>query len=284
MGYMENYLSTMNRYQKGISPFVYPGEQWVKLTEFNIAPYYWVSTYGRFYSERVDRLMGFSVNKKGYLQVPLFCKDNIRHTFKCHRLVLGTFNPHPDMYDEYIIDVNHKNGVKWDNRLINLEWATRKENIEHAITNNLRKIGEDAPNAIYTKDQILKVCKMIEDNASEYEIALTVFNRPLDLKIHSLISSILYDENWRAESHQFNINYKHKSTVTLAKENMLTYEQMHEACKMKVENPKISYDEVMHALGIFPSTVKERHNYRDALYNLFRGHTYKAIGKLYGFC
>lgn len=61
-----------------------------------------------------------------YLSIGLY-KDKKCYTFRIHRLVADTFIPNPLNKEE----VNHKNKNKKDNRLINLEWCTRKENIEH---------------------------------------------------------------------------------------------------------------------------------------------------------
>ena len=80
--------------------------------------------------------------RTGYKRVKLtqFCKST---TISIHRLIALHFIPNP----ENKCDVNHKNGVKTDNRIENLEWTTRKENIHHAIriglhdpSNNKKKI------------------------------------------------------------------------------------------------------------------------------------------------
>tara|TARA_R110000868_G_scaffold61031_1_gene185636 strand:- start:26 stop:529 length:504 start_codon:yes stop_codon:yes gene_type:complete len=64
----------------------------------------------------------------GYQYVTL-CKNGTRRNRFIHRLVAQVFIENP----ENKLEVNHKNGNKYDNNLSNLEWVTPSENIKHAI-------------------------------------------------------------------------------------------------------------------------------------------------------
>lgn len=75
--------------------------------------------------------------KTGYGQVCIWI-GNSRRNFYVHRLVAITFIPNPENKPE----VNHINGIKTDNRVENLEWNTRKENINHAWKNGLSKTSD----------------------------------------------------------------------------------------------------------------------------------------------
>ena len=109
--------------------------------------YYRVSSTGRVMGLKrtVDKVNGRrqTMNEKillnhlsniGYMTVNLH-KDGKLFTSYVHRLVLETFLP--NLLNKQT--VNHKNGIKTDNRLENLEWATYGENNKHAYSIGLKK-------------------------------------------------------------------------------------------------------------------------------------------------
>ena len=85
---------------------------------------YEVSNLGRIRNTRTLHIRKLVKYKEGYLQInlPLFNKG--LHTYKVHRIVAQSFIPNPNNYK----NINHKNEVKTDNRVENLEWCTTKYN------------------------------------------------------------------------------------------------------------------------------------------------------------
>jgi hypothetical protein len=87
-----------------------------------------VKSRGGKYRVSPGRVLKISLHRDGYIKAAL-CKRGIIKTFQVHRIVAEAFIANRSKAPQ----VNHKNGVKSDNRLENLEWCTRSENQQHAF-------------------------------------------------------------------------------------------------------------------------------------------------------
>jgi hypothetical protein len=93
----------------------------------------------------------------GYLKCNLK-NDGKRFDFRVHRLVAEAFIPN----NENKPIINHKNGIKTDNRVDNLEWCTISENVLHATKNRLIKTKLNDSEALEIFNSILSIRKLGE--------------------------------------------------------------------------------------------------------------------------
>ncbi len=89
-------------------------------------PNYQVSSIGRFRNLK-GKILGQKYTKDGYLRLQ-FCVDSKVFYKMAHRIIAETFISKPQDSDWKKIQINHKNSIKDDNRIENLEWVTTKEN------------------------------------------------------------------------------------------------------------------------------------------------------------
>jgi predicted XRE-type DNA-binding protein len=177
-------------------------EIWKNIEDF---PDYQVSNYGRVKSLKnyrqwkPGRILNQEIKSGGYLQVALY--KNKKEIWKSvHRLVLENFNPIKNMDN---LECNHKNGIKPDNLLENLEWVNRSENMIHAYKKGLKKVEHSYETKLkISKARVGKYCGC---------------NAPFFNKHHSINHKIKMSEKMKGEN---NPNSKIKKDIIIEIEKL----------------------------------------------------------------
>ena len=111
-----------------------------------------------------DKIMKPSINHKGYEIIDLR-ENGKRSGGFVHRLVGEAFIENP--YNKK--QINHKNGIKTDNRVENLEWVTNQENMRHAYKSGIRnndliaKSNRKKVDQLTLEGHLIKTFDSIED-------------------------------------------------------------------------------------------------------------------------
>ena len=109
-------------------------------------------------------------NKDGYIHVNLY--NNGRKSFMLHRLVASAFIKNPNNYSE----INHIDECKSNNKVNNLEWCTRKYNMNYGIANKRR--GETHKKGIYCLETD-KIYKSLTECAIELNLSISSIEHTL---------------------------------------------------------------------------------------------------------
>lgn len=114
---------------------------------------YKVSSFGRVMGKS-GRVRAVLLDRDGYQRTMLKLNGTKKWRY-VHRLVAISFLSNPENKGT----VNHKDGIRNNNNISNLEWATQKENCLHGYRANGRKptIGIDSPHSKLTEDQVREI-------------------------------------------------------------------------------------------------------------------------------
>ena len=132
---------------------------------------YQVSNFGNVKSlgnefTRKERFLKLSPQSKGYLTVVLQ-KNATRKMVLVHRIVAEYFVSNPLNKSQ----INHINGDKTDNKVENLEWVSHRENLDHAIKNNLTLKGEENRNSKLKDVDIIKIHSLLQKGTTTKELS-----------------------------------------------------------------------------------------------------------------
>lgn len=164
-------------------------QTWVELSGFN--QLYEVSNLGNFRNINTKKILKPSLSNSGYYHLNLRDTNSpyFYTTIQCHRIIASSFLKSQESKNI----VNHKNGIKTDNRVDNLEWVNQSENVIHFFDNNKENIRRNKFKKLSTKN-VKEIHSLLRKGfstiliAKQFNVNRTTISNIKNKVTHKLIS------------------------------------------------------------------------------------------------
>lgn len=155
-----------------------------------VKDYYIINDLGEIFSDNSGQMKTRDRAGTKYQIINFMMMNGKKKTFRVHRLVLMAFNPIENMEN---LEVNHIDGDKTNNKLINLEWCSSSENQKHAFKQGLQKPrkGEQSNFSKLSFQKIKQIFELRTQGKTQQQIADIVGCT------RSNISYILNNKTWQ---------------------------------------------------------------------------------------
>lgn len=147
---------------------------------------YKISNFGKVINKK-GKVLSTNVDMHGYVTTSITDYGGGRIK-GMHRIVATMFIPNPNNLPE----VNHKDGNKENNRVDNLEWCTKKENMQHRSDVLGCMVGTDNPTNKLTDEQVIEIYNLCKDTNMLYKDIADMYNI-----VPSQVSLIVGGYKWK---------------------------------------------------------------------------------------
>jgi hypothetical protein len=169
--------------------------------------------------------------------------------FYLHRLIAMTFIPNPNELEE----VNHIDGNPYNNRVENLEWMTREENMKHFHENREKYQGKHLKGVVLCNksDEILQHYKCIDDciDSLKLNISYATLHCHLNTTIYS------YENKSDTSKHTYGANNYVGVTINKSKKYLASYKNKYLGSFAIELDAAKAYDAKVRELNITPCRV-----------------------------
>jgi hypothetical protein len=134
-----------------------------------------------------NKVKKWTKDTNGYMKTQIWNNGKPKNISQ-HRILAEYFIENPFNKQQ----VNHKNGIKYDNRIDNLEWVTQSENSIHSFDNGLQKPTRPHMKMVINMES-QKIYECISDAAKDIGVSVGHLNLMLNKKKNNTTKLKFYE-------------------------------------------------------------------------------------------